>query len=326
MNKVAFITGITGQDGSYLAELLLEKGYEVHGLIRRTALHPDSLRNIEQIRDKLTLHFGDLTHELHLCSIIHDLKPDEIYNLAAQSDVRVSFDLPEYTGNVTGLGVTRLLEAVKRFSPNSRVYQASTSEMFGATPPPQNENTPFRPSSPYGAAKYYAYCMTKIYREGYGTFVVNGILFNHESPRRGKNFVTRKITSAVAEIIRGERDTLYLGNLESKRDWGYAPDYVKSMWLMLQQPEPDDFVIGTGIAHTVQDFLEEAFRAVDLDWHKYVKIDPALYRPIEVNYLLADPRKAREVLGWEPSISFSESVKIMVEADCDGTKKSNQPR
>lgn len=308
----ALVLGVTGQDGSYLAELLLSRGYEVHGMLRRTAQYPENLKYVPK---DATLHFGDLTTEHHLCSLIHELKPDEIYNLASQSDVRLSFDVPEYTGDVTGLGVTRLLEAVRKFSPNSKVYQASSSEMFGNPPPPQNETSPMRPNSPYGAAKLYAHNMCHIYRESYGMFVACGILFNHESPRRGKNFVTRKITSAAHEIKAGKRNDLYLGNLEAKRDWGYAPDYVKAMWLMLQQPEPDDFVAGTGEAHSVQEFAEEAFSLVGLDWQEYVKIDPNLYRPVEVNHLLADASKAYRVLGWKPAVTFRELVKIMWEAE-----------
>lgn len=313
--KKAFITGITGQDGSYLSELLLDKGYEVHGLIRRTALYPESMKNIEHIRDNLVLHFGDLTTENHLGVLIHEVQPDEIYNLASQSDVRISFDIPEYSGNATGLSVTRLLEAVRSFSPQSRLYQASSSEMFGTSAPPQNEHGPFRPRNPYAAAKLYAHNMCRIYREAYGLFVACGILFNHESPRRGKNFVTRKITSAVTEIVSGKRKELYLGNLESKRDWGLAADYVKAMWMMLQHEKPDDFVIGTGEVHTVEEFVEEAFRLVGLDWKGYVKIDPNLYRPSETFYLHADTRKAVAELGWKPTVTFHELIGIMLEAE-----------
>lgn len=315
MSKTAFITGVSGQDGSYLAELLLEKGYKVHGTIRRTALYPESLKNIEHIRDKLHLYFADLSTEHHLCSLIHEIKPDEIYNLASQSDVRVSFDIPEYTGNVTGLGVTRLLEAVRKFSPSSKVYQASSSELYGNASPPQNEETPMIPRSPYSAAKLYAHNMCHIYREGYGLFIARGIFFNHESPRRGINFVTRKITVAVNEIASSERKELYLGNLEAKRDWGYAPDYVRAMWMMLQHERPDDFVIGTGEVHTVQEFVEEAFSLVGLDWAKYVKISRDLYRPTETNFLCADARKAEAELGWRPTVSFKELVRIMVKND-----------
>jgi len=314
-SRVAFITGIDGMDGSYLSELLLERGYEVHGMVRRTALYPESLRNIKHIRDKLHLHFGDLQNENHISALIYEIKPDEIYNLASQSDVRVSFDIPEYTGDVTGLGVTRLLEAVRKFSPRSKLYQASSSEMFGTSAPPQNENGPFRPRNPYAAAKLYAHHMCQIYRDAYSLFIACGILFNHESPRRGENFVTRKIVKAACEIARGERKELFLGNLEAKRDWGYAPDYVKAMWMMLQQEKPDDFVIGTGEVHTVKEFVEEAFRFVGLDWEKYVKADPNLYRPTETFYLHADTRKAEAELGWRPTVRFKELVKIMVEAE-----------
>lgn len=245
------------------------------------------------------------------------MKPDEIYHLGAQSHVRVSFDMPEYTGDVTGLGTTRILEAIRRSGIKTRFYQASSSEMFGASPPPQNENTPFRPRSPYACAKVYAYWMTVNYRDGYGLFACNGILFNHESPRRGETFVTRKITRAIANILAGKQDKLYLGNLKAKRDWGYAPEYVEAMWLMLQQDEPDDYVIGTGEAHSVQEFVEEAFSYVDLDWRQYVEIDPRYYRPTEVEFLLADASKAREKLGWEPKVTFKELVRIMVDADME---------
>jgi GDPmannose 4,6-dehydratase len=311
----ALITGITGQDGSYLAELLLSKGYEVHGLIRRTALYPESLKNIDHIRDKVILHYGDLATENHLSAVMADLQPDEVYNLASQSDVRISFDIPEYTGDITGLGALRLLEAIRKFSPKSKFYQASSSEMFGNSPPPQNENSLMDPRSPYGAAKLYAYNIARIYRDSYKFFCCNGILFNHESERRGSNFVTRKITKAIAGILAGTQDKLYLGNLDAKRDWGYAPDYCEAMWLMMQQDEPGDFVIGTGEAYSVRDFLDSAFGYVGLNWQEHVEISPDLFRPAEVNYLLADPSKARRVLGWEARTSFNEVVKIMVESD-----------
>jgi GDPmannose 4,6-dehydratase len=317
VSKVAFITGITGQDGSLLAELLLEKGYEVYGTIRRTALYPESLKNIERIRDKLSLYFADLQNENHLSYLVSEIKPQEIYHMASQSDVRVSFDIPEYTGEITGLGTTRLLEAVRKFSPSSKVYNAASSEMFGDTSPPQNENTPMLPRSPYAAAKLYSFNMCRIYREAYGLFIASGICFNHECFRRGENFVTKKIVKAACEIARGKRKELFLGNLEAKRDWGYAEDFVKAMHLVLQQDKPDDFVIGTGEVHSVKEFVEEAFRLVGLDWKKYVKIDPNLYRPIETNCLCADARKAREVLGWTPSISFKELIKIMIEVEKD---------
>ena len=305
--KKALITGVTGQDGSYLSELLLTKGYEVHGTVRRTAQYPESL---EYVPKNVQIHFGDLQNENHLCSLIYEIRPDEIYNLAAQSDVRVSFDIPEYTGEITGIGVTRLLEAVRKFSPESRLYQASSSEMFGTCTPPQNENGPFLPQNPYAVAKLYAHHMCRIYREAYGMFVSCGILFNHESPRRGKNFVTRKITSAIAR-----KQEVTLGNLNAKRDWGYAPDYVRAMWLMLQQDKPDDFVIGTGEAHTVQDFVEEACKCCNLNWIDYVKFDPKLLRPAETHYLQANTTKAREVLTWKPTVTFHELVRIMVEAE-----------
>lgn len=311
----SLITGITGQDGSYLAELLLEKDYEVHGMVRRISSHPKSLKNIEHIKHEISLHFGDLENEHHLCSLVHKLKPEEIYNLASQSDVKVSFDIPEYTGDVTGLGTTRLLEAVRQFSPKSKVYQASSSEMFGTSAPPQNENGPFRPQNPYAAAKLYSHHMCRIYREGYGLFIACGILFNHESPRRGINFVTRKITMVANEIAVGNQQFLYLGNLDAKRDWGYAPDYVNAMWLMLQRDRADDFVIGTGEVHTVREFVEEAFSLVGLNWEDYVRVDPALYRPAETVYLHADIRKAEAELGWKPSVTFKELVRIMMDAD-----------
>jgi len=322
MAKKALITGITGQDGSYLAELLLAKGYEVHGLIRRAStFNTDRIDHIYQDphdpNARLFLHYGDLSNMEQLSNLIYNIKPDEVYHLGAQSHVRVSFEMPEYTGNVTGLGTTRILEAIRRSGIKKRFYQASSSEMFGDAPAPQNETTPFRPRSPYACAKVYAYWMTRIYREGYKLFAVNGILFNHESPRRGETFVTRKITRAIGNIIAGKQKKLYLGNLKAKRDWGYAPEYVEAMWLMLQQERPDDYVIGTGEAHSVQEFLEEAFAYVDLDWQEYVEIDPRYFRPTEVELLLADSSKARKELGWEPKITFKELVRIMVDADME---------
>jgi GDPmannose 4,6-dehydratase len=311
--KRALITGVTGQDGSYLAELLLEKGYEVHGIIRRTSAH--SYINIKHIQSKLNLHYGDLENEHHICSLIHEIQPDEVYNLAAQSDVGVSFDTPEYTGNITGLGVCRLLEAVRDFAKNARYYQASTSELFGSTPPPQNEKSLMIPASPYAAAKLYAHHMTRIYRQAYGLFACCGILFNHESPRRGPNFVTRKIAIAVGEIKRGERKKLTLGNLDSGRDWGYAPDYVRAMWMMLQQDKPEDFVIGTGEVHTVKEFAEAAFAHVNLNWKDYVETDPSFVRPLETNAFRADITKAKTKLGWEPAVKFKKLVEIMVDND-----------
>lgn len=320
--KRALITGITGQDGSYLAELLLAKGYEVHGLIRRAStFNTDRIDHIYQDphdpKARLFLHYGDLANGEQLTNLIYNVKPDEIYHLGAQSHVRVSFDVPEYTGDVTGLGTARILEAIRRSGIKTRFYQASSSEMFGAAPPPQSENTPFQPRSPYACAKVYAYWMTVNYREGYKLFACNGILFNHESPRRGETFVTRKITRAIAHIVAGKQDKLYLGNLKAKRDWGYAPEYVEAMWLMLQQDKPEDYVIGTGEAQSVQEFLEAAFSYADLDWQKYVEIDPRYFRPTEVEFLLADPSKARERLGWEPKVTFKELVRIMVDADME---------
>jgi len=324
MPKKALITGITGQDGSYLAELLLSKGYEVHGIIRRASTFNTSRINHlyqdpHEPGTRLFLHYGDLSNSEQLTNIIYNLRPDEIYHLGAQSQVRVSFDMPEYTGDVTGLGTTRILEAIRRSGIKTKFYQASSSEMYGNSPPPQNEKTPFRPRSPYAVAKVYAYWMTVNYREGYRIFACNGILFNNESPRRGETFVTRKITRAVAHILAGKQKKLYLGNLEAKRDWGYAPEYVEVIWLMLQQEKPDDYVVGTGEAHSVKEFLEEAFFYVNLDWQRYVEIDPRYFRPCEVNFLLADASKARERLGWEPKITFRELVKIMVDADMEAT-------
>jgi len=320
--KRALITGITGQDGSYLAELLLHKGYEVHGLIRRAStFNTDRIDHIYQDPHdpnvRLFLHYGDLANGEQLSNLIYNVKPDEIYHLGAQSHVRVSFDTPEYTGDVTGLGTTRILEAVRRSGIKTRFYQASSSEMFGAAAPPQSENTPFRPQSPYACAKVYAYWMAVNYRDGYKLFACNGILFNHESPRRGETFVTRKITRAIANIVVKKQEKLYLGNLKAKRDWGYAPEYVEAMWLMLQQEKPDDYVIGTGEAHSVQEFLEEAFSYVDFDWKEHVEIDQCYFRPTEVDVLLADPSKARKELGWEPQVTFKELVRIMVDADME---------
>jgi GDPmannose 4,6-dehydratase len=324
MMKTALITGITGQDGSYLTEFLLAKGYEVHGLIRRAStFNTDRIDHIYQDPHtpdtRLFLHYGDLANMEQLSNLIYNVKPGEIYHLGAQSHVRVSFDIPEYTGDITGLGTTRILEVIRRSGIKTRYYQASSSEMFGAAPPPQSENTPFQPQSPYACAKVYAYWMAVNYREGYKIFACNGILFNHESPRRGETFVTRKITKAIANIIAGRQKKLYLGNLQAKRDWGYAPEYVECMWLMLQQDEPDDYVIGTGESHSVQEFLDEAFAYAGLDWQAYVEIDPRYFRPTEVDALLADATNARKKLGWEPKVSFKELVKIMVDADMEAT-------
>ena len=318
--KKALITGITGQDGSYLAELLLAKGYEVHGLMRRSSTF--NTRRIDHLYvdpheagARFFLHYGDLSDSGQLTYLIYNLQPGEIYHLAAQSHVRVSFDMPEYTGDISGLGVTRLLEAIRRSGIKTRFYQASSSELYGSVPPPQNEETPMQPRSPYAAAKLYAYWMVRNYREAYGLFAVNGILFNHESPRRGETFVTRKITRAVARIKLGLQEKLYLGNLEACRDWGYAPDFVEGMWLMLQQETADDYVLATGESHSVREFLEAAFAHAELDWRQYVKIDPRYFRPIEVDALLGDAAKARRLLGWEPRVSFGELVRLMVDAD-----------
>jgi GDPmannose 4,6-dehydratase len=318
--KKALITGITGQDGSYLAEFLLSKGYEVHGLIRRASTFNtsriDHIYKDPHIKGvKLHLHYGDLSDSSQLTNLIYNIKPDEIYHLGAQSHVRVSFDMPEYTGDITGLGVTRILEALRRSEIKCKFYQASSSEMYGDAPVPQNEDTPFRARSPYAAAKIYAYWMVRNYREGYNLFACNGILFNHESPRRGKTFVTRKITMAIANIIAGNQKKLYLGNLAAKRDWGYAPDYVEAMWLMLQQERAEDYVIGTGETHSVEEFLIEAFNYVNLNYKEYVKIDPRYFRPTEVELLLADSSRARKELDWNPRITFKELIKIMIDSD-----------
>jgi GDPmannose 4,6-dehydratase len=318
--KRAIITGITGQDGSYLAELLLGKGYEVHGLIRRSStFNTDRIDHIYQDphvpNANLILHYADLTDGSRLVTLLNEIQPDEVYNLAAQSHVRVSFDEPEYTGDVTGLGTIRLLEAIRAIGLNTRFYQASSSEMFGATPPPQNEETPFYPRSPYGVAKLYSYWITRNYREAYGIFATNGILFNHESPRRGDTFVTRKITRAVARIAAGVQSELYMGNLDSVRDWGYAPEYVDAMWRMLQCDGPTDFVVATNTAYTVRDFLEFSFAHVGLDWEKYVKFDERYLRPTEVDALIGDPAKAHELLGWSPTILTPRLAQIMVDAD-----------
>lgn len=321
--KTALITGITGQDGSYLAELLLGKGYTVHGIIRRaSSFNTDRIDHLYQdphVEDaQLKLHYGDLTDASQIARLIRNVEPDEIYNLAAQSHVAVSFQQPEYTGNVDGLGVVRLLEAVRDSGINTRVYQAGTSEMFGSAPPPQSETTPFAPQSPYAAAKVYAYWLVRNYREAYDMYAVTGILFNHESPRRGETFVTRKITRALARIVEGTQDTLYLGNLDAYRDWGHARDFVEAMWLMLQAVEPQDYAIGTGESHTVRDFLIKAFGMVGLDWESYVEIDPAYYRPTEVDYLQADASKASTELGWTPKITFDGLVEEMVLSDLNG--------
>jgi len=320
--KKALITGITGQDGSYLAEFLLAKGYEVHGIIRRSSTFNTSrIDHIyidpHQPSAKLFLHYGDLSDSTHLTNIIYNIKPDEIYHLGAQSHVRVSFDTAEYTSDIVALGTTRILEAVRQSGMKVRFYQASSSEMFGDSPPPQSEETPFKPRSPYAVSKVYAYWMVRNYREGYGMFSANGILFNHESPRRGETFVTRKITRAIASILAGKQQYLYLGNLEAKRDWGFAPEYVEAMWLMLQQEKPSDFVIGTGETHSVKEFLIEAFNYTGLDWQEYVKIDARYFRPLEVDMLIADASTARKELGWKPKVKFGVLVRIMMDADIE---------
>ena len=320
MPKKALITGITGQDGSYMAELLLGKGYEVHGLIRRassfnTARIDHLYTDPHEQGARLFLHYADLTEGSRLVTLLGSIAPDEVYHLGAQSHVRVSFDEPEYTGDATGMGTTRLLEAIRMIGLNCRFYQASSSEMFGATPPRQNEETPFYPRSPYGAAKVYGYWMTRNYREAYGMFAVNGILFNHESPRRGETFVTRKITRSVARIKAGLEDTLYMGNLEASRDWGYAPEYVDAMWRMLQQDEPTDYVVATGTSYSVRDFLQFAFEHADLEWQKHVKLDDRYLRPTEVDSLIGDPSKAARDLGWKARVLPPELARIMVDAD-----------
>lgn len=316
----AFIAGITGQDGSYLAELLLSKGYEVHGLIRRASTF--NTQRIDHLyldphnpKAKLFLHYGDLTDGSRLTTLLAEIKPDEIYNLAAQSHVRVSFDEPEYTGDTTGLGTIRLLEAIRQAVPEAKFYQASSSEMFGAAKPPQSEETEFYPRSPYGVAKVYSYWITKNYREAYGLFAANGILFNHESPRRGETFVTRKISRAVARISKGIQNELYLGNLEARRDWGYAPEYVVAMWKMLQAEKPEDYVIGTGSDLSVQDFVKLAFEHVNLDWENYVRFDEKYLRPTEVDTLVADASKAHKELGWKATVSPQELAALMVDHD-----------
>ncbi len=324
--KRAFITGITGQDGSYLTELLLEKGYEVHGLIRRAStFNTDRIdhlyRDIHDPDNHLYLHFGDLSTSGQLTDLLHSIKPDEIYHLGAQSHVRVSFDVPEYTGDITGMGTLRLLEAVRKSGIKTKFYQASSSEMFGAAPPPQNEQTPFQPQSPYAASKVFAYYLARNYRDAYKIFACNGILFNHESPRRGETFVTRKITRAATRIKLGLQDKLYLGNTAAKRDWGYAGDFVEAMWLMLQQDQPDDYVIATGETHSVQEFLEKVFQKLDLDIEKHVATDSRYFRPTEVDVLLGDATKARKKLGWSPKVSFEQLIDMMIAGDLEIAKK-----
>jgi len=330
MTKRAFITGITGQDGSYLAELLLGKGYEVHGLIRRASTFNTSRIDHLYIDShdpsaRLFLHYGDLSDGSRLVRLLSDIQPQEVYNLAAQSHVRVSFDEPEHTGDVTGIGSMRMLEAVRQAGIDTRFYQASSSEMFGASPPPQDEETPFYPRSPYGAAKVYSYWVTRNYREAYGMFAVNGILFNHESPRRGETFVTRKITRAVAAIKAGIQSELYLGNLDAVRDWGYAAEYVEGMWRMLQADEPEDFVLATGSGITVGQFLEAAFTHAGLEWREYVKFDERYLRPTEVDALIGDATKAKERLGWEATVDGESLARLMVDADIEALEHAGSP-
>jgi GDPmannose 4,6-dehydratase len=316
----ALITGCAGQDGSYLTEFLLAKGYEVHGLKRRASSFNTEridhvFRDFHEADNRFFLHYADLTDGSSLASLLHGLSPDEIYNLGAQSHVKVSFEVPEFTTDVVATGTLRLLEAMRLTGVKCRFYQASSSEMFGSAPPPQSETTVFHPRSPYACAKVFGHNITVNYRESYGIHASSGILFNHESPRRGETFVTRKITRAVARIKFGVQEKLYLGNLDARRDWGYAPDYVRAMWLMLQEENPDDYVIGTGEAHTVREFVDLAFATADLDWREYVEVDPHYFRPAEVDYLCADASKARRILGWEPTVTFKELVRIMIEAD-----------
>lgn len=319
--KKALVTGITGQDGSYLTEFLIDKGYEVHGIIRRASTFNtgriDHLYQDPHISGvRLFLHYGDIADSTNLIKLLYRIRPDEIYHLAAQSHVRVSFDIPEYTGDVTGLGTVRILEAIRETGLKAKFYQASSSEMYGqAREIPQRETTPFYPRSPYGAAKVYAYWVTVNYRESYGLFACNGILFNHESPRRGETFVTRKVSRAIARIHAGLDNELYLGNLDAQRDWGYAKEYIEAIWLMLQQDRPDDYVIATGEAHSVRELVEEAFAYVGLDWRKYVKKDPKYYRPSEVDLLIGDPSKAKRILEWEARTRFRDLVRLMVDAD-----------
>jgi GDPmannose 4,6-dehydratase len=319
-DRRALVTGISGQDGSHLAELLLEKGYEVHGIVRRSSsFNTDRIdhlyRDPHEEGVRLFTHYGDLSDPVALTKLIYELQPAEIYHLGAQSHVRVSFDIPEYTFDVTAAGTLRLLEAIRESGVDTRFYQASSSEMFGAAPPPQSEATPFHPRSPYAVAKVAAFWAAVNYREAYGLFAANGILFNHEGPRRGETFVTRKVTRAVARIQAGLQQKLYLGNLEAKRDWGYAPDYVEAMWLMLQADAPDDFVIATGETHSVREFVELAFDRAGLDWERHVEIDPRYFRPSEVDVLLGDASKARRILGWSPTVTFAQLVALMVDAD-----------
>jgi GDPmannose 4,6-dehydratase len=327
--KKAFITGITGQDGSYLAELLLEKGYEVHGLVRRSSsFNTGRIDHIYQDphtpNPKLFLHYGDLTDGVNLTNLIHEIKPNEVYNIGAQSHVQVSFTMPQYTAQVDAVGSVALLESIRASGINCRFYQASTSELYGSTPPPQNENSPFRPRSPYAAAKLMAYWSTVNYREAYGLHATNGILFNHESPRRGETFVTRKITRAVAKIATGSKEKLYLGNLDAVRDWGYAKEFVESMWLMLQQDKPGDYVVATGIGATVRDFAQVAFDHAGLNYKNYVELDKRYIRPTEVDGLIGDPSKAEKILGWKAKTHWKELAKLMVDADIEKIKSNSK--
>ena len=322
MPNRALISGITGQDGSYLAELLLHKGYEVHGLVRKSSSFNTSridhlYQDPHEPGVRLFLHYGDLSNLEQVSNLIYNIKPEEIYHLAAQSQIQVSFDMPEYTGDVTALGTTRILEAIRRSGIDTRFYQASSSEMFGSTSPPQSETSAFAPRSPYAVAKLHSHWMTLNYREGYDLFAVSGILFNHESPRRGETFVTRKITRAIAHIKAGLQDSVHLGNLDAKRDWGYAPEYVEAMWMILQQDDARDYVLGSGESHSVREFVEEAFAYAGLDWEKHVKIDPRYFRPTEVSHLEANPAKARKELGWSNKVGFRELITVMVDADLE---------
>jgi len=324
--KKAFITGITGQDGSYLAELLLNKGYEVHGLIRRSStFNTDRIdhlyRDVHEPDSRIFLHYGDLSVSGQIMDLLHSIEPAEIYHRGAQSHVRVSFDIPEYTCDITGLGTLRILEAIRKTGIKTKFYQASSSEMFGAALPPQSEKTIFQPRSPYAAAKVFAYYISQNYRDAYGIFAANGILFNHESPRRGETFVTRKITRAATQIKLGLKDKLYLGNLEAKRDWGFAGDYVEAMWLILQQEKPDDYVIATGETYSVREFVQRVFSKLDLDYNKHVIIDPRYFRPTEVDVLLGDAAKARKTLGWKPKVNFEKLIDMMIAADMELAKK-----
>lgn len=323
--KRALITGVTGQDGSYLAEFLLHKGYEVHGIKRRSSSfntgRVDGIyTDLHEHNSRFFLHFADLADGSSVMKLLYDIRPDEVYNLAAQSHVRVSFDVPEYTCDVTALGALRILEGIRQTGVKTRFYQASSSEMFGSALPPQSETTVFHPRSPYACAKMFGHNITVNYRESYGTYAVSGILFNHESPRRGETFVTRKIARAVAHIKMGLQEKLYLGNLDAKRDWGFAKEYVEAMWLMLQEYKPDDYVIGTGETHTVREFVEEAFGHLNMDWNDYVAIDPRYFRPAEVDVLLADPSKAQKQLGWRHQTGFRDLVKLMVDAEMEGLR------